>query len=405
MEQNINDTIVFILSDVRIGGIATNVIKMMEGLHSLGKKIIWLHKSNFLFDRESISSFKKPYINEFVVEQYSLSEINGLLFDSKESVTVWTCSFSDFIFAEKIKRKSKRIKIDTILWIQHYKDFFEEAFSGIAKKVMYHLCRKAFIKMDENNCVFYISIPHKEGFENHYKYKVKDEYFKLSNSIESEECNYPFDEDDAKRRFELPYFNIVAIGRFDFPHKAFLIGLIRAYGELKSKHPQLRLTIIGEGAGRDQVLHEVKLLDVDAQKDLTLTGKVDYNQLPSYFADAKLNIGLAATVSDGAKCGVISLPVRHYSDSCETYGFLPESRNMTLSEEKGFDIRDYIEKVIRFDEETFVSYSRTSSQTYTKNNSRVLSSFRLHNLSNGCTIPTMLMIIYNAYKVLQNLKK
>ena len=105
-------------------------------------------------------------------------------------------------------------------------------------------------------------------------------------------------------------FNIVSISRFDFPHKGYLLGLIRAYGRLKEKYPQVALCIIGYGPGKPLVEKEIKRLNKKAQQDLSLLGEVDSADFPKVLKEMHLNISVAGSVGVGARNGVLSIPAR-----------------------------------------------------------------------------------------------
>ena len=154
---------------------------------------------------------------------------------------------------------------------------------------------------------------------------------------------------DRKRCMELATsgrFNILTVSRFEFPHKGYVLGLIKAYAELKNKYPHIELTIVGYGVDESKVHEALNSLSENYKKDVHFIGKVHPEKLVDYYNDANINISVAGCCSQGAKNGTLSIPARHYDYNCEVYGFLPESKPFVVSEKKGEPVIDYIEQVI-----------------------------------------------------------
>jgi glycosyltransferase involved in cell wall biosynthesis len=150
-------------------------------------------------------------------------------------------------------------------------------------------------------------------------------------------------------------FTIITVSRFDFPHKAYLLGLIRAFGKLKGKYPQLRLQIIGYGPHEDKVKNEIEKLPSAVRHSIELLGEVSPVDLGVYFRKADLNISVAAAASGGACEGTLTLVGRNFcGDVCEVYGYYDECINMTTSLVHGNNVEPYIEEVLSMSENEYV---------------------------------------------------
>ena len=73
---------------------------------------------------------------------------------------------------------------------------------------------------------------------------------------------------------------------------------------------------------------------------------------------------MAGCASAGAKIGLLTLPARHYTEKCEVYGFIPESKEMTTSEKPGKPAKDFIEYVINMNENEYLEKSKASYDCY-----------------------------------------
>ena len=217
-------------------------------------------------------------------------------------------------------------------------------------------------KMNDNDCIRYFTVVHKNEMTKRYNYVVHNENKQFV--PKRMEQAIPFDEKRCIELHQRSKFNILSVSRLEFPHKGFVIGLIKVYGILKQRYPNIRLTIVGYGDGLNMVQEEIKKLDFASQKDINVVGKVAPDDLLLYYNDANVCVSLAGCFSIGARNGTLSLPVRHYTYDCETYGFLPESKRHRLSVEPGQPIIDYLEKIINMDMETYVSMCRKCYESY-----------------------------------------
>ena len=196
-------------------------------------------------------------------------------------------------------------------------------------------------------------------FSNEHIRKMTDEYHytpNMSTPIKMPRVDTlsPFDEQQRRNVWKREEFRIISVSRFDFPHKAYIIGLIDAYEEIKKKYSNVTLMIVGYGHSLTDIKERISLLDAHSQSGITMIGETNYDDLPALYNEANLNISVAGCCCLGAKNGVLSIPARHFSYSCEVYGFLPDSINMITSAEPGCPVIPYIEETINMTEDEYV---------------------------------------------------
>lgn len=360
-------TFIFIHKHMGIGGIENYLLRTIRDLKKNGNRIIWIFPEGGYID----DSFNKDLMDGSVeiinvnLDKFSWIKLLDIKFNNDEEAIAIAFNLFNYIFLEMIKKKYADIQIDSFFWVPHFKEkhvFIEYFAPKPIQPMLRKFIGKIVYRMEENNNIIYVNQSHLDAFTRTYGYKVENENMKLLQGYTREIL--PFNINLALMRCEREEFNIITVGRFSFPHKAYLIGLIRTYGELKEKYKQIKLTIIGYGPHEDKVLNEIEKLSPKAKEDINLVGKVAYDDLRKYFAKAHLNIGVAGTIADGAVTGLISIPVRHYSEVCEGYGYLPESRKYTTSSEPGRPIEEFIEEVINMDKEKYLVLSKKAYNTY-----------------------------------------
>lgn len=359
-------TFMFVKKDLLLGGIETFVIRTIRWLKRNNYRIVYLFPSGSMI----ADGFKKDILNgnveiiEVDFDNKNWLENLKIDFSENEQVIAYAFNLYYFAFLEVIKKKYKNIKINDFFWVPHFKEkgvFIEEFAPKPLRFVLRRYIGIMIRRMERNNNIIYVNQSHLDALTQTYNYKVEN----LENKLMLPFIDIkPYNESLALKRSERKTFNIITVGRFVFPHKAYLLGLIRTYGVLKAKYRALELTIIGHGPDENRVIEEINKLSSEARKDVKYVGKVEYDELNEYFFKANINIGVAGTIIDGAATGLISIPVRHYTEACEGYGFLPESRMSTVSSELGIPIEKYIEQVINMDGNKYLELSRKAYDTY-----------------------------------------
>jgi hypothetical protein len=400
-----NKTFMFLYDAMDIGGIETYLVRLIRQLKENGNRVIWLCPANRYIDDGFKNDLLDGYVEIIEIKNRGFHWIKHAQIDFNMGEEVIALAFDPFNYLrlETIKKEYIGIRIDSFYWVPHFegKNYFIEEMVGWPVRPVIHKFIGEIIKdMEKNDNIYYLNRSHLEAYINRYDYKVDNEKAKLSGYGTREVL--PYDNKLALKRSIRNEFNIITVGRFEFPHKAYILGLIKVYGELKDKYSQIKLTIIGYGIDENKVLDQIEKLSPEAKKDINLVGKVPYDNLPSYFENAHLNIGVAGTIAEGALTGLISIPVRHYSEACEGYGYLPESSKKTTASEPGIPIQKFIEEVIAMNQEEYLELSRNAYDTYANNNvtNNILSILKCNNRDVSKTISNKAINFIKIYNVL-----
>ncbi len=348
-----------------IGGIETVLYRLAMSSKSAGHGVIFFRQAGCQVDE----SFSKLLTGTKVIPIDPLKPgwIRKVALDVEpdDEIVMFTAYMTDFAILEQIKKKYRRLKIQSVYWIPHFTGkmvYFDEWFPKALRPLAVKFLSSVYQKMEDNNHINYGNQTHYDAFVARYGTAVKGELpQKFMKSIREAR---PFPEHLVREKAKRDEFHIVSVSRFSFPHKGYLIGLVQAFGRMFPSHPNLKLTVIGYGPDAQRLHDEVAKLDPDCRQHVSLPGKAAPDALADYFDSAHLNVGVAGALGEGARCGVISIPVRHYTEVCEGYGFLPESAGRRLSQEPGTPIETYITQVLEMDDESFVQLSRASYDTY-----------------------------------------
>lgn len=361
-----NVLFVFRYYQFNVGGIQTWIYNMVKKLVKENNKVLVLTKTdNPIYNRYQTLFSKQP---STLLDYNGESNWNYGFF---ERVVYYTFTLEDFAQSCEVKRKNPQSYFDLFYAVPNFKGYdyyYDEPFKGWLKNVINKRLSSIFNKMHVANQIRYFSNSHIDMMINRYHYQVLDRpnYF-VPKSIDSLE---PFDEKQRREVWKGSEFCIITVSRFDFPHKAYIIGLIDAYEELKKKYPNITLQIVGFGHSQWEIENRIGLLDEDARVGITMIGQTPYEELSDLFKKANLNISVASCCSLGAKNGVLSIPPRHFSYSCEVYGFLPESKNMTASSEPGAPVIPFIEEAINMSEEEYVNKCYAGYCAYKTSNTK-----------------------------------
>lgn len=367
--SNNGKTFMFIYPGMGIGGIETFLIRLIRKLRKSSNRVIWITRENRTVDKGFEKDLLDGYVEIVNIKKDKLNWIKhkDIVFNEGEEVVALAFNLPDFLRLETIKKKYKNITIDSFFWVPHFTGklvFVEKRCNRLIQPFVYKIIRSIIIKMEENENIFYVNKSHLEAFEKEYKYEIKNKYDKIYKG--NTRNVLPYNHLLAQNRAKREEFNIITVGRFTFPHKAYVLGLIKIYGELNEKYKNLKLTIIGYGKDESKVIDCIEKLPLAAKDNIKLVGKVNYDDLEEYFNKAHLNIGVASTIPEGALTGLISIPVRHYSEKCEGYGYLPDSINKITSNQPGTPIEKYIEEVINMSNNEYLRLSEKAYYTYAK---------------------------------------
>ncbi len=166
------------------------------------------------------------------------------------------------------------------------------------------------------------------------------------------EFNDPLITDSVKKR-EQGTFRLLSITRADFPFKGYLKGLTETYSELNKKYNGLILTVISSGPHYDELETWVNEAKRDGA-DIRLIHGAKNSELPGYYRNCDLYVGMGTTLIEAAMQKAPSVVVEKY-----TYDFQSDHFFNERPEDVGAyteDLRDgaeYIEKAINMSDEEY----------------------------------------------------
>lgn len=362
MEQLSNKkTLIVNYSGLKIGGIEIFFVKLMRHSLDKGYRVIWLTNESQIEE-----AFPRDLIEDIRLEKIisgsgrRLFKRRSVTFSHDEDVTMLSCEPLHFIAGEEIRRKAKVESFFHFLILPHFTGnayYLERYFgNGVLNRLCFKYMKKLVSIWEKEGCILAFSKQHLDAYEKNYRVTICDKNNKVLKKIE-ERRDIEKERIVNKSQERKNKFSIITCSRFDFPHKGYILGLIKTFAHLKGHYPELNLTIVGYGEGEKILKEEVAKLPEGVGSAINFTGALLLEELNQAFENSTLNIGVAGALLTGAKCAVPSIPVRHYSYNCEGYGFLEDARSMCLSSEEGQPIEKYILETIQMTDEEYIMHA------------------------------------------------
>ncbi|WP_300792665.1 hypothetical protein [uncultured Bacteroides sp.] len=348
-----------------LGGIEHYLLYLIQNCLQKKFRIIWLTTDSPIVD----NSFAKfvPRLEKVVVKRFGLKRFYKtpkIQINNDDEVIFISFSTYDFIFSERVCRKNK-INAKLFYILPHFKGvnyYYEDClkFGSVMYKIVVNHSKKFFNKLINNNSLFCFADKQVESINTRYDLNLSVEKIKIPPFEPVKNFDLPL----VRCRFRSKPFTIISVGRFEFPHKGYLIGLIDAVATLIIDNYDINLKIVGHGPDKEKIMEKINSFPEYIKKHFIVLSPVSPLEIADVMNDVHMSISLAGAVSQAARNFLISVPVRHWSYSCECYGFLPESKANILSIEKGIDVKDIIKQVYKMDEASFILYSRKSYETF-----------------------------------------
>lgn len=354
-------TIIFNFPGMKnVGGIEKYIANMSKYLIENNFRVIWFWQKDTRIAKSFRTTMLDTRIEKIIVNEKGIHwfKHSKLAFNINEEVIVLSFTPLDMGRAIFLANKFKNVKMKLFYIVPNTTGnvyYIERYFKGILYNTTYKKMKTLIKKWNDAGIIFFFSEQQIFPLENNYNIVICDKDNKVLPPLIGIP---PLDIKKIRQRACRKPFTIITIGRFDFPHKGYILGLIKSYGRLKSRYNNIKLQIIGFGPDEDQVQNEIGKLDKNAQKDIELIGEVAPENLHNYLQNASLNISVAGAVRDGAELGVLSIPARNYCEGeCEVYGFFPGANGKNLSREPGTLVDSYIEHVINMSDDEYIHKS------------------------------------------------
>ena len=350
------------LSD--IGGIETYVYESISGILKRGDKAGWI--SN---DFSKINpAFSKLLCEEDVYlidRRKARQKIEKVCMkDEFTRINIITFCPRDFACAEILKKELKMFPIETFLFVPHFQGDFlylEEGFHGNIRDIIEKRLSTIYQKMERNGNLLYFSRKHLEEFRKRYECKEGDfthvSIPEITDKIE-------FNEKRVENVFNQAEFTILSVSRLEFPHKGYILGLVDAFETLCQEYKSIRLVIVGDGEDMPILRKKIDGLRKTVAQRIEIVGAVPPNELSVYYDRANVLVSLAGCFTLGARRGVLALPARHYTEKCEVYGYLPESKVFSLADSEGYDVVPFLKEIINMPFDEYKRHCRDSYESF-----------------------------------------
>lgn len=400
MEKN---ALVINYRNMGVGGIENYIYHVMKTALREEYEVLWLCDIHPIIAPIYESFFDTEKIKKIPCETHGFHwfQHGGIEFSQFSRIIVLSFNFLDHVRALELLKDCECAEIYPLFLIPHYEGgllFPETNFKRI-KKTVNRIAAKGYTRFIESGEVMFMASNHPDAIEKAYGIKIEEKNKKRVPSFINKR---EFDEERIRRNYRNDVFTIIAAGRLEFPHKGYILGLIDVFCQLKKEYSFLRLCIIGDGIDKDILLKKLDSIPQEIRKDIDYEEMKPYDQLLDIYEKCNLSISIAGCATSSAMLGLLTLPARNYTEECEVYGFIPESKNMVTSTEPGKPVREYIEQVIHMTEEEYVQRSKLSYDCY-ENSSVSISNFYSLLQSNTPYYPTKKELYI--YKILNILEK
>lgn len=354
--------VVFMQEDLGIGGIENYIYRQAILLSKRDITTIWI-SGNYSYIAPSYEEGLKNCGLIIWKNRINRDELYRLTKGSRDAHIVFVTSYINwFVMAEEFRTKNTWCRMDNFFFVNHFTgwmNYLETVYPKFRRNSIRKRLSTVFSKMNNGGNIRYFSTRHIKVMEENYSYNAKGQ-----TAVPSAFEISKFDEENARSLYRNKDFRLLSVSRFDFPHKGYLLGLISVYGKLKERYDRLKFTIVGYGSDEAQVHEAIAKLSEKAQTDIHLYGPASPEELVGIYRSANLNISAAGCCTTGARNGTLSLPVRNYCCDCEVYGYLPESKAMTVSTVPGMPAEGFIEEILNISEDEYVRKCKDSYDTF-----------------------------------------
>lgn len=411
MDKHRKEVLIVVYRSLTVGGIESNTYNIMKNALNSNRRVIWICDAHRNISPIYSELLTHPNFSEVRVNMSALNPwiIPNIDIYKDEKAVILAFSYFHLYYAYQIRKKYLHNKISVFFIVPHFVGstiYPEESFGGLLGKYVNKIVAGQFKEICKMKSLLFFSDKHVEVFENKYKIKL----------IKSKEYVVPilkgrpsFSEEEVLLRWSQKPFKIVSAGRFEFPHKGYLLGLIKTFAGIREINPEVELHIYGDGpdeAVLDELLETIK--DPKIRSGIFKNHSVSFDELMSIFSKSSLNISVAGCASRGAAIGLITLPARHYCTDCEVYGYFPESKCMTTESKPGKPVDQYIKEVMSMDKETYIKYSKAAYDSFNEEFENVSIEFPFDRDNDTSYIPSekdmcLVKVIYILQRVYNNI--
>lgn len=342
------------------GGIEKYIAQLMRYAVKEGHRVVWFTTDGVPENAKQSGIVGNPGIEIIKFaggRRKFFKKSPDLHLSENEDVVMISFVPEDYVWAEQFRNKYKCKTFYHHLILMNFFGFLtypeDEFKTKFLSKRRAKLSNKLAHQFDDNQVIRAFADKQLLAYKDRYnlKYDISKDLLLKSFPIEGI-LSYDELSNLAKTRNE--EFRIVTCARFQFPHKGYILGLLDVFSELRKKHDNVKLIIVGDGE-KETFYKKYNSLPDYVKASIEIKGTLLFEDLIELYRTCHLAIGLAGSISASAARALPSLVVRHNTLDCETYGFFQDV-DSTLKSDPGVDIIPYIQKIITCTDEEYVKY-------------------------------------------------
>ncbi len=192
-----------------------------------------------------------------------------------------------------------------------------------------------------------------------------------------------FGQDYYESKNNYDAFNILTVCRFDFPFKGYVIGLIQDFCFLHAKYKNMKLTIVGDGDGKDYIDKVLARQPLEACTNIIFKGFLSPEQLEHEYSSANVYVGMGTTIIDAVQHGRVAIVATVNSYSNLSTGYFGQTNNIGISTEGRFaKYQDPITNLYTFYEliEKIYKSSNTEYKALVEDSNNLLKEYNIKNV-------------------------
>lgn len=329
----------FVYKNIVVGGVQTLLLRLSKALIESGNKVSIYYNTIYANGTEVYTRYG---IDLYKYEGDIPKSFNDD-FGTQLIITFEPEIYIKLVINNYKNRKNK----DRIFLYSVHPYTFEYFYNGCKYKIIkkiFHKTYYSFVKKSvEAGFVFFMDEQCLNSTSKEFLLKNDNNYVNdcILRIIMPTNGNY------SCRNKEKTGIDILTVSRADFPFKGYIKGLVQVVSSIKSEGYDVRLKIITAGNEINKVrdwcndISNIEILD-----------NIKYEELPNYYRESDIYVGMGTTILEAAAEGIIAIPVSPYTYECNSHGLFCDKPNWILTEiGEGKSINELIKQIVTLNKE------------------------------------------------------
>ncbi len=391
--------LLFIYDGLEIGGIETHLVSIAQECNEKKYRMIWAVSKYMKGDQTLLDIMRKSQVETLRVHKinkdrignccfYDVNRFETLSLASNEELFVISFDIQSFFLGESIKKKySKSNLVHNVFYTPHEsmayrdQDILNRLGNGMIYE-LYHAFYKSILKkIIANDGLYFMDELHRKYLKKIYGFTLSKEHV-IPLGLNSTKG---YDENIARKKRKEEVFRLLSIGRVDFPHKEYILGLVDSFQKIAKEYPFTELTVIGYGKDEELLLSKINSLESEVQSRINFVGKIPLPNLPEYISKAHVCIAQGLSLQEAAKEGVVCIVAPSFSKSDQSGGYVHENEDISLAYKGNRTFYQDIKEIIDMNEENYALMCKHTFEIWLENygNNNIDNSLlRMKNINN-----------------------